>query len=76
MDAVQASAVHCVTQNGIETAEPRPPRRRRPTAEELVARHRGLPYVNHAHLRQEADEFFGTEDRINDGNTVQTHGRT
>jgi hypothetical protein len=34
------------------------------TAAELVARHRGLPQVNRARLRAEADELFGTEDRI------------
>jgi hypothetical protein len=34
------------------------------TAEALVERHRELPHVDHARMRQEADEFFGTEDRV------------
>ncbi|WP_216892500.1 hypothetical protein [Nocardia alni] len=40
--------------------------RRRLTAEELVERHRGLPHVDSAQMRDEADEFFGAEDRIGD----------
>ncbi|WP_440899165.1 hypothetical protein [Actinosynnema sp.] len=36
------------------------------SAEELVARHRALPRVDYALMRREADEFFGTEDRIGD----------
>jgi len=31
---------------------------------ELVERYRKLPRVDHARIRKEADEFFGTEDRI------------
>ncbi|WP_244373673.1 hypothetical protein [Streptomyces griseorubiginosus] len=38
-------------------------RRRRLTAEELVARHRLLPRVDHAEMRAEVDEFFGDEER-------------
>lgn len=50
-----------ITRDDTEAAELRPlPRRRRLTAEELVARHRRLPRVNHELMRQEADEFFGT----------------
>lgn len=65
MDAVEAGEVYYVTRNGVEVAELRPiPRRRRLTAEELVERHRRLPVVEAAQLRQEADEFFGTEDRV------------
>lgn len=67
MDAVEAGETYHVTRNGIEIAELRPlPRRRRLTAEQLVERHRGLPKVDAARMRQEADEFFGTEDRIGD----------
>lgn len=67
MDAVEAGATYHVTRNGIEIAEVRPlPRRRRLTAEELVERHRRLPRVDAARLRQDADEFFGTEDRVGD----------
>ena len=37
---------------------------RRLRAEQLVARHKNLPKVDHARMRQEAAEFFGTEDRV------------
>lgn len=33
-------------------------------AEELVARHRRLPRIDHAQLRQEADEFYGPGPKI------------
>ncbi|MFC9968454.1 type II toxin-antitoxin system Phd/YefM family antitoxin [Nocardia ignorata] len=67
MDAVEAGETILVTRNGVEIAEVRPvSRRRRRSAEELVARHRGLPRVDYAAMRREADEFFGTEDRICD----------
>ncbi|MFK0096858.1 MULTISPECIES: type II toxin-antitoxin system prevent-host-death family antitoxin [unclassified Streptomyces] len=64
MDAVEAGEVFHITRNGIEVAELRPlTRKRRLSAEELVARHRRLPHVDSALMRQEADEFFGDEDR-------------
>jgi prevent-host-death family protein len=67
MDAVEAGEVFRVTRNGVEVAELRPVgRRRRLTAEELVARHRKLPRVDHARMQREADDFFGTQDRIGD----------
>ncbi|WP_067471187.1 type II toxin-antitoxin system Phd/YefM family antitoxin [Nocardia amamiensis] len=67
MDAVEAGETFRVTRNGVEVAEVRPvARRRRRTAEELVERHRKLPPVDYARMRQEADEFFGTEDRVGD----------
>jgi prevent-host-death family protein len=67
MDAVEAGETYHVTRNGVEVAELRPlPRRRRLTAEELVERHRTLPQVDHVRMRQEADEFFGDEDRVGD----------
>ena len=67
MDAVEAGEVYHITRNGIEVAELRPlARRRRLTSEELVARHRQLPHVDHVRMRQDADEFFGTEDRVGD----------
>ena len=67
MDAVEAGEIYHVTRNGVEVAELRPiPRRRRLSAEELVERHRRLPRVEHAHLRRDADEFFGAEDHIGD----------
>lgn len=75
MDAVEAGEVYHVTRNGVEVAELRPlPRRRRLTAEELVERHRMLPRVDHARMRAEADEFFGTEDRIGADDLDRDHG--
>ncbi|MER6667474.1 type II toxin-antitoxin system prevent-host-death family antitoxin [Amycolatopsis japonica] len=68
MDAVEAGEVYHVTRNGVEVAELRLiPRRRRLTAEELVQKHRRLPKVAAAQMRQQADEFFGTEDRVDSG---------
>jgi prevent-host-death family protein len=67
MDAVATGETFRVTRNGVEVAELRPvEQRRRLTAEELVLRHRKLPRVDYAQMRREADEFFGTEDRIGD----------
>jgi prevent-host-death family protein len=67
MNAVEAGETYHITRNGVEVAELRPlTRRRHPTAEELVARHRRLPRVNHAGMRRDADEFFGDEDRVGD----------
>jgi prevent-host-death family protein len=66
MDSVEAGETYHITRNGTEVAELRPlGRRRRLTAEELVAKHRRLPRVDTEQLRQEADEFFGG-DRIGD----------
>jgi prevent-host-death family protein len=67
MDAVEAGETYRLTRNGVEVAELRPVvRGRRLSAEELVERHRHLPRVDYAGMRQEADEFFGTEDRVGD----------
>ncbi|MEO3871201.1 PhdYeFM domain-containing protein [Nonomuraea sp. B12E4] len=67
LDQVEAGEVFRITREEVEIAELRPlPRRRRLSAEELVARHRVLPGVEHAKMRGEADEFFGSEDRIDD----------
>jgi prevent-host-death family protein len=67
MDAVEAGETYHITRNGTEVAELRPlSRRRRLSAEELVARHRRLPHVDYARMRQEADSLFGTADRIGD----------
>ncbi|MEV4749970.1 type II toxin-antitoxin system prevent-host-death family antitoxin [Streptosporangium sp. NPDC049248] len=63
MDAVEAGEIYHITRNGIEVAELRPlARRRRLTAEELVARHRRPPRVDYEHMRQEADKFFDAYD--------------
>jgi prevent-host-death family protein len=67
MDAVEAGETFHVTRNGQEIAELRPvARRRRLTAEELVARHRALPRVDGDDLRREADRLLGSEDRLDD----------
>lgn len=72
MDAVEDGEVYHITRNGTEVAELRPlSRRRRLTAEELVARHRRLPRVDHTQMRQEADDFFGTPDRVGDDDPWQ-----
>jgi prevent-host-death family protein len=75
MDSVEAGETYHVTRNGVEIAELRPlSRRRRLTAEELVARHRRLPRVDAVQLRQEADEVFG-EDRIDEDDlSAHPHG--
>jgi prevent-host-death family protein len=66
MDAVEAGEVYRVTRNGVAVAELRPlSRRRRMSAEELVERHRKLPRIDYARMRQEADEILG-EDRVGD----------
>lgn len=67
MDAVEAGETYHITRNGTEVAELRPiRRRRRVTAEELVQRHRKLPRVDHARMRAEADEFFGSDEIVED----------
>jgi prevent-host-death family protein len=72
MDAVEAGETYRVTRNGVEIAELRPlTRRQELTAEELVERHRRLPRVDHGRMRDEADEFFGSEDRIDDGGAAE-----
>ena len=72
MDAVETGEIYHITRNGTEVAELRPlNRRRRLTAEELVARHRRLPRVDPGRMRREADEFFGTSDRIGDDDPWQ-----
>jgi antitoxin (DNA-binding transcriptional repressor) of toxin-antitoxin stability system len=65
MDAVEAGETYHITRNGTEVAELRPlGRRRRLSAEELVARHSRLPRVDHELMRREADEFFGSDDQV------------
>lgn len=67
MDAVEAGETYHITRNGIEVAELRPlPRKRRLTTDELIERYRTLPRVDYEEMRREADEFFGTEDRVGD----------
>ncbi|WP_340558908.1 type II toxin-antitoxin system Phd/YefM family antitoxin [Streptomyces sp. GSL17-111] len=65
MNAVEEGETFHITRNGVEVAELRPlSRRRRLSAEELVARHRTLPRLDHRELRREADEVFGDEDDV------------
>ena len=65
MDAVEAGETYHVTRNGVPVAELRPvSRRRRLSAEELRERHRKLPKVDYARMRHDADEFFGSTDRV------------
>jgi len=72
MDAVEMGEIYHITRNGTEVAELRPlSRRRRLTAEELVTRHRRLPRVDPEEMRHEADQFFGTSDRIGDDDPWQ-----
>jgi prevent-host-death family protein len=67
MDAVEAGETYHITRNGTEVAELRPlSPRRQPTTEELLAEARRLPRIDAAAMRREADEFFGSEDRIGD----------
>jgi prevent-host-death family protein len=67
MDAVEAGETYHITRNGTEVAELRPlAKRRRLTTSELITRHRRLPRVDAAAMRQEADELFGSEDRVGD----------
>jgi prevent-host-death family protein len=67
MDAVEAGEIYHITRNGTEVAELRPlTRRRQPTTEELQAQARLLPRIDAAEMRREADEFFGSEDRLGD----------
>jgi prevent-host-death family protein len=67
MDAVEAGETYHITRNGTEVAELRPiQRRRRLNAEDLVERHRRLPRVDYGLMCQEAEEFFGTEERVGD----------
>ncbi|GAA1694916.1 hypothetical protein GCM10009745_45740 [Kribbella yunnanensis] len=67
MDAVEAGETYHITRNGTEVAELRPlTRRRQPTTEELLAQARLLPRIDAAAMRREADEFFGSEDRLGD----------
>jgi prevent-host-death family protein len=67
MDAVEAGETFHITRNGVEVAEVRPlARKRKLSAQELVERHRRLPRIDHAAMRDEADEFFGGPDRIDE----------
>jgi prevent-host-death family protein len=66
MDAVEAGESFHISRNGIEVAELRPlaQRRRFVPVEELQRRWQHLPSLSYEEMRAEADEFFGSEDRL------------
>lgn len=65
MDAGEVGETEPHHGDGIKVAELRPlVRSRGLSAGKLVVRHRELPRVDHACIRAEADEFFGTQDRV------------
>ncbi len=76
MNAVEAGETYHITRNGVEVAELRPlSRKRRLTTRELAERHATLPKVSYEDMRREADEFFGTQDRIDDHDALgRGHG--
>ncbi|SNT44406.1 hypothetical protein SAMN05216276_104378 [Streptosporangium subroseum] len=61
---MKAGEVYRITRNGIEVAERRPPSHGCLTAEDLTARHRRLPRVDHELMRQESDEPFDAKKHI------------
>ncbi|MCT2594440.1 PhdYeFM domain-containing protein [Streptomyces sp. N2-109] len=68
LDDVEAGTVYRVTRNGNEIAEVRPiePRRRFVPVAELQRKWQHAPQVDATRMRAEADEFYGTEDRVDD----------
>lgn len=59
MDAVETGETYRITRNGIDVAELRPLTRKKDlTSDELVARARRLPSIDHEQMRREADELF------------------
>jgi len=62
---VEAGQTYHITRNGVEVAELHP-LAPRCSAEELVARHRRLPRVDHARLRADTDKFFSEQDLVSD----------
>ncbi|WP_306323100.1 MULTISPECIES: type II toxin-antitoxin system Phd/YefM family antitoxin [unclassified Streptomyces] len=68
LDDVAAGETYHITRNGIEIAEVRPlaARRRFVPAEELQAKWRNAPRVDHRAMREEAEAFFGDEERLGD----------
>jgi antitoxin (DNA-binding transcriptional repressor) of toxin-antitoxin stability system len=68
LDDVEAGETYHITRNGNEIAEVRPlsSRRRFVPVEELQRKWRHAPQIDAARLRAEADELFGSEDRIDE----------
>lgn len=67
IEAVEAGEAYQVVRDGAEVAELRPPmHRQRLKTDEVIDIVRGLPEVDYAQMRAEADEFFGDEGRIGD----------
>lgn len=69
LDDVEAGETYHVTRNGTEIAEVRPisPRRRFVPVAELHRKWQHAPRADYRRMRAEADEFYGDEDRIADG---------
>ena len=69
LDDVEAGETYHITRNGVEIAEVRPlsTRRRFVPVDELQRKWSSAPPVDHARMRAEADRFFGSEDRIGEG---------
>lgn len=68
LDDVEAGETYHITRNGTEIAEVRPlsSRRRFVPVEELQRKWSNAPAVDYARMRAEADEFFGSEDRVDE----------
>ncbi|MFC5804207.1 type II toxin-antitoxin system Phd/YefM family antitoxin [Streptomyces formicae] len=77
LDDVETGEIYHITRNGIEIAEVRPlsSRRRFIPVEEMQRKWRNAPRIDHARMRAEADEFFGGEDRVGDGDGPWEQGR-
>ncbi|MGR8009334.1 type II toxin-antitoxin system Phd/YefM family antitoxin [Streptomyces hypolithicus] len=75
LDDVEAGETYHVTRNGTEIAEVRPltSRRRFVPVEELQRKWRHAPGADAARMRAEADEYFGTEDRVGDDDNPWDH---
>jgi antitoxin (DNA-binding transcriptional repressor) of toxin-antitoxin stability system len=69
LDDVEAGETYHITRNGTEIAEVRPisAHRRFVPVEELQRTWARAPRVDHRQLRAEADEFYGDEDRVDEG---------
>ncbi|MFC1417826.1 type II toxin-antitoxin system Phd/YefM family antitoxin [Streptacidiphilus cavernicola] len=66
LDDVEAGETYHITRNGTEIAEVRPlgARRRFVPVEELQRKWQHAPRIDAERMRAEADEFFGSEDRV------------
>jgi len=76
LDDVEAGETYHITRNGTEIAEVRPlgVRRRFVPVEELQQKWRHAPRSDAAGMRAEADDFFGTEDRVGEDDNPWERG--